>query len=140
MMDELLKLALMFVTESRSLQRGGGNASRFTAGAVCTGCAVISVISGFACAVTALWIYLVPVIGAAGAALAAAGIFLILSGVLMFVARSMFQSPVEEAVEETEPLVDDIVGMLRDGFERHKGASLLAAVVAGLAAGSSTNR
>jgi hypothetical protein len=139
-MDDLLRLVMMFVAESRAAQRAGIDASRMTTGVLCTGCAMISVIAGIACGVAALWIYLVPIIGSAGAALTAAGIFLVLSGTLMFVARNMFRPAPEALADKAEPVVDEIVDLLRDGFERHKGASLLAALVAGLAAGSSGNR
>lgn len=135
-MDELLKLALMFVTESRGLPRGGGNATRMTAVALCTAFAIVTTTAGIACGVAALWIYLAPLIGAAGAALAAAGVFMVMSGILIFVARNMFR-PAEHVAVSGAPVADEISALLRTGFGRHKGASLLAALVAGIASGSS---
>lgn len=135
-MDDLLKLGLMFLTETRAGQRGSSNAGRMTTGALYTGMAVVAVTAGIACGVAALWIYLIPVIGPAGAALSAAGVFLITGGALMLIARNLFRPSPDEDMLEREPLADELVGLLRDGVERHKGASLLAALVAGLAAGS----
>jgi hypothetical protein len=137
-MDELLRLGLMFLTETRAMQRGGSTAGRVTTGALCTGMAVVAMTAGIACGVAALWIYLIPVIGAAGAALAAAGVFLITGGALMMIARNLFRPSSDEVVEQAEPLADELMGILREGVERNKGASLLAAVVAGLAAGSAS--
>lgn len=134
-MNELLKLALMFVTESRGHPRGGGNATRMTAAALCTAFAVVTITAGMACGVAALWIYLAPLIGAAGAALSAAGVFLLLSGILMFVAPSMFR-PAENVAVTGEPGTDEIAALLRTSFGRHKGVTLLTALVAGIAAGS----
>lgn len=135
-MDDLLKLGLMFLTEPRGLQRGAGTAGRMTTGALCTGMAIVAIAAGVACGVAALWIYLIPVIGAAGAALSAAGVFLMTGGALMITARNLFRPASDEGIEDREPLADALLGILRDGVERHKGASLLAALVAGLTAGS----
>jgi hypothetical protein len=137
-MDELLKLGLMFLAESRGIQRSGSTASRVTTGALCTGMAIVAVTAGIACGVAALWIYLVPVIGAGGAALSAAGVFLITGGALMMIARNLFRPSPDEIGDDGEPLADELMGILRDGVERNKGASLLAALVAGLAAGSAS--
>ncbi len=137
-MDDLLKLGLMFLTETRAMQRGGSTAGRVTSGALCTGMAIVAVTAGIACGVTALWIDLVPVIGAAGAALSAAGVFLITGGALMMIARNLFRPAPDDVVEEVEPIAEELIGILRDGVERNKGASLLAALVAGLAAGSAS--
>ena len=134
-MDDLLKLALMFVTESHGHPRGGGNVTRMTAAAFCTAFAVVTITAGMACGVAALWIYLAPLIGAAGAALSAAGVFLVLSGILMFVARNMFR-PVDSVAVTGEPVTEEIAALLRTSFGRHKGATLLTALVAGIAAGS----
>lgn len=135
-MDELLKLGLMFLANSRGIQRGANTASRVTTGALCTGMAIVAVTAGVACGVAALWIFLIPVIGAGGAALSAAGVLLITGGALMLIARSLFHPSPDEVIDEGGPLADEFLGILRDGVERNKGASLLAALVAGLAAGS----
>jgi hypothetical protein len=137
-MDELLKLGLMFLTESRGGQRGGASAGRVTTAALCMGLAIVAITAGVACGIAALWIYLIPIIGPAGAALSAAAVFLITGGVLMLVARNLFRTPPRAAIEDAdaEPLAEELLGVLREGIERHKGASLLAALVAGLAAGS----
>lgn len=137
-MDEILKLGLMFLAESRGIQRRGSTAGRVTTGALCTGMAIVAVTAGVACGVAALWIYLIPVVGAGGAALSATGVFLITGGALMMVARNFSRPSPDEIMDEDEPIADELIGILRDGVERNKGASLLAALVAGLAAGSAS--
>jgi len=134
-MEQIIKVALILLADRRSGSESG--ATRMTTGAACTGFALLSLTAGFACALAALWLFLEPRIGAAGAALAAAGVLFVSSGILMLIARNMFSS--DEAADAPalgEELLDD----LRDGFENNKGMALMAALVAGLVAGSNQRR
>jgi hypothetical protein len=138
--DSLLKFAVLMLMELR----GGGSgrvASRTAAGAVCGLFAVLTLGAGMACLITALWIYIAPSIGPAGAALVCGGIFLIVSGGLTLVARTMFGADSAAAPASVSPLLaDDMVAQLRRGFEKHKGAALLAALLAGMAAGDAQRK
>jgi len=135
-MEQIIKVALMLLTDRRS--GGESGATRMTTGAVCTGYALLTLTAGLACALTALWLYLVPRIGAAGAALAVAGVLLVTSGILMLVARSMFTP--DDSDEEAPAFGEELLEGLREGFEGNKSLALMAAVVAGLIAGSKQRR
>jgi hypothetical protein len=61
------------------LARGVAAAARITVMAACGALAVIAALCAIGCAVAALWIAVLPSLGPAGAALAAAGALLLLS-------------------------------------------------------------
>jgi hypothetical protein len=131
-MDQLFKVALMLLTGRQSSQ---GLGARITAGALWSGLAAVMMMAGVACILTALWIYLIPRIGPAGAALTVGGILLLLSGILVLVARSSFTPDESEA--DMPALGEELLEELREGFEEHKGLALLAALAAGLLVGKS---
>ncbi len=135
-MESIIKVALMLLTDRRSGE--GPGATRIGAGALYSGFAVITLGAGLACALAALWLFLAPVIGSAGAALAVAGVLLITSGILMMVARSMFQS--DDAGEERPAMGEELMAELLETFSDHKGVALIAALVAGLVAGSASKK
>ena len=111
-------------------------AGRITSGALFTGIAMIALMAGIACVVAAFWIFLIPRIGDAGAALASGGLLLGASGVLMLVARSIFDGDDDDGEEAAPLLGEDLLENLREGFDQHKGIALIAALVAGLLAGN----
>jgi len=131
-MDQLFKVALMLLTGRQSSQ---GLGARITAGALWSGLAAVMMMAGVACILTALWIYLIPRIGPAGAALTVGGILLLFSGILVLVARSSFTPDESEA--DMPALGEELLEELRESFEEHKGLALLAALAAGLLVGKS---
>ena len=135
-MESIIKVALMLLTDRRS---GESGATRIGAGALYSGFAVITLGAGLACALAALWLFLSPRIGSAGAALAVAGVLLITSGFLMMIARSMFQSD-DDDDEERPALAEELLGTLGESFADNKLLALAAAVVAGLVAGSASKK
>ena len=136
-MDNLIKVALMLLTDRPSRQ---GFGTRITTGALCTGFALITLAAGIACGLAALWLYLIPIVGSAGAALAVAAVLLIVSGVMMLVARNMF-APGEADPDDVRPaLGEELLEGLREGFEENKVMVLLAALVAGLVVGGSNKK
>jgi hypothetical protein len=137
-MDNLIKVALMVLADRRPNTSG---ASRITAGALCTGFAVIAMAAGIACGLAALWIFLIPRVGSAAAALTVAGVLLVSSGVLMLMARSLFSSDDEDEDGLPRPAFgEELLDEFREGFENNKTSALLAALVAGLAAGSASRK
>jgi hypothetical protein len=130
-MENIIKVALMLLTERRSGEPFG--ATRMTTAALCTGFAFVTLVAGTACGLTALWIFLEPHIGHAGAALSVGGILLILSGILLLVARSMF-TPGEDSAPGLA-IGEELLEELRAGFGDNKGFALIAALVAGLVVG-----
>ncbi len=140
MMESILKIALMFLADRRGGEPSAG--TRITAGAVCTALAVMTLVTGIGCGTAALWIFLIPRVGEATAALTVAAVFLVSSGVLMLVARSMFQ-PDEAEQEEAPGLADigeELFEKLCEGLGANKSAVIMAALVAGLLAGRATKK
>jgi hypothetical protein len=133
--DGLLRLATMAAAVSGKTGSIVGTTSRMTAAAVCASLAAVSVIAAGGCAAAALWLFAIPHVGAAGAPLVAAGGLLVFCVVLMAVARGVLRyrrrAPSSTAAPEL-PL-----GEVLRFFSENKGAVLLAALVAGLAAGNS---
>jgi len=99
--------------------------------ALCAGAAV-------GCGIAALWIYLVPLIGAVGAPLVVAGVFLVLCLILLAAARSVLRSrkPVRVKIDGSEIEIGDVERLIRG----HKGTALLIAVVAGLLAANQARK
>jgi hypothetical protein len=140
-MESILKLALMFLADRRGGEPSG--ATRVTAGAACTGFAIVTLMAGIGCATAALWIYLIPRVGEAGAALSVAAVFLVSSGILLLVARNMFTPDAEDAAPGVAGLADmgeELFEELRAGFGNNKSAVVMAALVAGLLAGRASKK
>jgi len=133
--DGLLRLATMAAAVSGKARSIGRTTGRMTAAALCASLAAVSVIAAGGCAAAALWLFAIPHVGAAGAPLVAAGGLLVFCVVLMTVARGVLRyrrrAPSSTAAPEL-PL-----GEVLRLFSENKGAVLLAALVAGLAAGNS---
>ncbi len=127
----------MLLTDRPSRQ---GLGSRITTGALCTGFALITLAAGIACGLAALWLYLIPIVGSAGAALSVAAILLVFSGIMMLVVRSMFTGGDVDTDDEQPALGVELLEGLRDSFEDNKILVLLAALVAGLVVGGSNKR
>ncbi len=131
-MENIIKVVLMLLTERRSGVQYG--ATRMTTAALCTGFAFVTLVAGTACALAALWPFLEPHIGNAGAALTVGGILFILSGIFLLVARNMFVPDQDGAPDLA--IGEELLGELREGFGDNKALTLMAALVAGLIVGS----
>jgi hypothetical protein len=95
--------------------------------------AAVAAVGMTGCLVAALWIFVLPSFGPAGAALAAAGALGLLSLVLIALALLVARGHrgASRSLRRSDSAVIEAMGLLKE----HKGAVLLAAVVAGLAAG-----
>jgi hypothetical protein len=105
---------------------------------LCMGLAALFVLAAVACAVAAFWIYLRPQIGPVLAPLAVALLLIVLAIALLVTSRLVARGrkgaaarPVETvpagAADPLEALSNDALRLFRD----HKGAALLAALLAG---------
>jgi hypothetical protein len=93
-------------------------------------CAAASV----GCAIAALWIYLLPKFGPAGAALAAAAVLLLLGLAALAAAARIVQR--KRRPQLPPDATAELAAAAARLFKEHQGPVLLAAVIAGLLAGT----
>ena len=131
-MDKLLKIALLAFTENRLAQRAKG----FSAAAVCAVFALFTALGAIGCAIAALWIFLAPLVGQAGAALWSGFVLLLITGALGLAAK-MSMNGNQNQREGLGGLggLEDIAGELRRGMSNNKVSMLIAALIAGLLMG-----
>ena len=133
--DGLLRLAAMVVPALGTTGSGGPTTGRMTAAALCASLAAVSAIAAGGCGTVALWLYAIPYVGPAGAPLVAAGGLLAFCVVLMTVARGIlhYRRRASQIAPAPGLRLEDVLPLFRE----NKGPVLLAALVAGLAAGIS---
>lgn len=116
------------------LARGSAAAGRVSIAALCGVLAGFAAMAAVGFSLSALWIVVLPRVGAAGAALVLAAILAILCLVLLALAyvivRRGRQKPRTEADAEASLLA---VAQL---FKAHKGAMVLTALIAGMSVGA----
>ena len=134
---DLLKLALA-LSEGAAVRHAGQATARMACVALVVLAASSFALAGVACALAALWIYTVPHVGPAGAPLIVAGVLLAISLAILAVLRYGFkprQAPrpavVTPDILRPEILLVEATRLLK----QHKLPVLLAALLAGLAAG-----
>ncbi len=126
-MDKLVKMALMMLAEMRVAQR----VSRFSGAAKWLVLAAICGTGAGVALVAALWLYLIPRIGADAAALSMGILLAALSGLFALVARATLHP--HKAAQINPDAGDETMAELKDMFVKHKGTALLSAVIAGIA-------
>jgi hypothetical protein len=125
-MDKLIKTALMMLAEMRLAQ----SVSRYSGAAKWLALAGFCGLGACGALVAALWLFLIPRIGADGAALSVGAILAGLCGLFVLVARAtLHPNRTPQAALGGD---DDSLGDLRELFTRHKGTALLSAIVAGI--------
>lgn len=116
------------------LARGSAAAGRVSIAALCGVLAGFAAMAAVGFSLSALWIVVLPRVGAAGAALVLAAVLAVLCVVLLalgyVIVRRGRQKPRTEADAEASLLA------VAELFKEHKGAMVLAALVAGLGAGA----
>jgi hypothetical protein len=137
-MGSLIKLATWALIESGRAGSARAATIRMTAAALCAGLAAVLVLAAFGCAATALWILVLPALGPVGAPLVVAASLSIVTLVLatagwLIVRRSRPRSDVAAAPEF---LLSEATRL----FSEHKGAVLLAALVAGMAVANGSRK
>lgn len=126
-MDKLVKMALMMLAEMRLAQR----VSRFSGAAKWLVLAGICGVGAGVALVAALWLFLIPRIGADAAALSMGTLLAALSGLFALVARATLHPHKAEQLHHDGG--DEAVAELKEMFAKHKGTALLSAVIAGIA-------
>jgi hypothetical protein len=132
-MDKLLNLALFILADVIPSEHRRANTRRATTAAVCAALAAIALLAGVGFGIAALWIWLETLYNPLSAALICMAALLVISGVLILVARGQFRE--EQRASARSTLGDDLARELRYLFLRHKGSALLTALIAGLATG-----
>ena len=128
----LIGLALRLV-EAGAVGRSRRAFTQMAFAAVATAVAAICGMATVACALTALWIYALPHVGAVGAPLIVAGALFVMSlTVYTLIRHAMRRRPAQPPTGVTIELLRAEATSL---FREHKGAVLVAALVAGLLAG-----
>jgi hypothetical protein len=139
-MEGLVKLALMVLSEMQAANRIRAGATRTTAAAACFAFAVIAGTAAVGCGVAAVWIYLIPEVGPVTAAFLSGALLLVIALILVAVARNLVTNNAPTRPAPADGTADALLGDIQGLFQRHKAPSLLAALLAGLAAGSSRRR
>jgi hypothetical protein len=137
-MGSLMKLATWALIESGRAGSARAATIRMTAAALCAGLAAVLVLAAFGCAATALWILVLPALGPVGAPLVVAASLSIVTLILatagwLIVRRSR---PRPDVVAAPEFLLSEATRL----FSEHKGAVLLAALVAGMAVANGSRK
>jgi hypothetical protein len=127
-MGNLVKMVLMMLAEMRLAQR----VSRYSGAAKWVVLAALCGLGAGGALIAALWLFLIPRIGADAAALSMAGVLAVLSGLFFLIARATLHPHSNHHVEHD----DNTLGELKDMFVKHKGAAILSAVIAGLTMGN----
>ncbi len=127
-MEKLIKIVLMMLAEMRLAQR----VSRFSGAAKWLALAALCGMVSVGALIAALWLFLIPRLGADGAALAMGGLLAALSGLFILAARATLNPGRHRPIAQD----DDGLGDMKEMFAKHKGAAILSAVLAGLAMGN----
>jgi hypothetical protein len=134
-MEAVIRAAILAL-----LRRGGAGAVASAFGHLATAslCAVVAAIlitASLGCAAAALWIWCVPHLGQAGAALVVAGFLLALALVALALMRHLLHP--RRAPRRADAAPEMLVAEAIQLFKEHKISVLMAAFVAGLEAGRS---
>jgi hypothetical protein len=131
----ILSAAIIGLVRSGAAGSIASSADRMAKVGLCAIVAAVLLTASVGCALAALWIWDVPRLGPAGAPLPVAGILLagcLAAIVLMRHTARLRQAP-SSSNATPELLLAEAVRLLKD----HKGAVLMAALIAGLMAGRS---
>jgi hypothetical protein len=142
-MDVLMKGAATAFAETVSAGGIGSVARRMTAAAWCGALATVFAAASVGCAVTALWVFVLPEVGPVGAPLIAAAALLLLCLSLLAIARSVLRRrspPLPATVVPDITLPALLIGEASRLLEENKGAALLVALFAGATAGGLNRR
>ena len=134
-MEKLIKILLMAFSEMRMAQRMTG---KISTAAMLSLFAFFTTLGMLGCGVAALWIYLAPQIGNAGAALWSA---LLLFGITIGLGAASYcvikAKGNGEAAPAASPFFDNIGAEITRAVSESKGSVLLSALLAGMAYGNS---
>ena len=138
-MDALMRGAATAFAEGMSAGGVGVAARRMTVAAWCVALATVLGTASVGCAVTALWVLVLPEVGPVGAPLIAAAVLLLLCLPLIAIARSVLRRRLPPPAAPALPDAAVPALLIAEAsrlMEENKGAALLAALLAGATAGS----
>lgn len=140
-MDGLIKLVLAVFTHIATARRLGAVAPQLMAAVVLTAMALIVALGAIGCAVAALWIFLIPHLGLAGAPLVAAGALVTMCGVLFGGAYAVMRRQAKPTDLLTEVL-HHAAATAEDplAYEHRLVVLLLGALAAGVGAAAKATR
>jgi hypothetical protein len=130
-MSSLIKLLAWGLIESGRVGNARTATIRMTTAALCAGLAVVLMLGALGCAVTALWIFMLPSLGPVGSPLAVAvtlSIVAVIMAAIVWLAGRHDRSKSDLAMAP-QILLSEATRF----FSEHKGAVMLAALVAGMA-------
>jgi len=137
-MGSLIKLAAWILIESSRAGNVRAATIRMTVAALCAGLAALLVLAALGCTAAALWTLTLPSLGPVGAPLIVAAALsttaLILTTAAWLAMRHRRRNP--DAITEPQMLLSAATRL----YNEHRGAVLLAAVVAGMAAANGGRR
>lgn len=142
-MDALMRGAAIAFAETVSAGGVGIAARRMTAAAWCAAVATALATASIGCAITALWLFVLPEVGPVGAPLIAAAALLSLCLPLLAIARSVLRRrpPLPAAPALPDAAVPALlIAEASRLMGENKGAALLAALLAGATAGSLSHK
>jgi len=140
-MDGLIKLVLAVITHVATARRLGAVAPRLIAATVLAVMALMIALGAIGCAVAALWIFLLPQLGPAGAPLVAAGALLVLCGILLGGAYALLRRQAKPADLLTEVLHHAAATAENPlAYESRLVVLLLGALAAGVSAAAKATR
>lgn len=131
-MGSLIKLAAWALIESGRAGNARAATIQIAALALCVGLATILILAALGCAAAALWNFTLPSLGAVGAPLVVAASLSAMTLILATAAWLMMRYNRRRPGAATAPQL--LLSEAARLFNEHKGAVLLAAVVAGMAA------
>jgi hypothetical protein len=138
-MDDLMKAAVIAFAEMGAGDRIRVAATRVSAAAWCAALAAAFATASTGCAVAALWLFVLPEVGQVGAALIAAAALLLLCFSLLAIVQGIFRrrtTPPRAAAVPRAAVPALLIAEASRLFQENKGAALLAALLAGVNAGS----
>lgn len=133
-MDPLIRTAILAIARSGAVDMMVPSGERLAATLCATFAAALLAVS-VGCTSAALWIWAVPRFGPVGAPLAVAASLLVLGLAALLLMRHLSRS--RRAACRSNPPPDILLAEAMRVFKDHKGSVLLAALMAGLAAGRS---
>jgi hypothetical protein len=136
-MGSLIKLAALAFLEAGKLRQIRAATLRMMAAGLCAGLAILLMLGVLGCISAALWLSVLPSLGPVGAPLIVAG-FLALLALILAAAGWLILRPKRRraAAAATSAALAPQMLMAEAArlFKEHKGAVMLAAVIAGMAA------
>ena len=137
-MGSLIKLATWALIESGRAGSARAATVRMTTAAFCGGLAILLALAAFGCAATALWIATLPALGPIGAPLVVAASLAAMTMILTMTGWLIVRNGQRRLDVAVAP--EFLLSEATRLFSEHKGAVLLAALVAGMAVASGSRK